>query len=45
MSGFVPNIPGIRFKDSRNFFLIAGPCVIESEEIVFQTAEHLLRTV
>lgn len=43
MSGFVPNIPGIRFKDSRNFFLIAGPCVIESEEIVFQTAEHLLK--
>lgn len=41
MSSAVPNIPGIRFKDSANFFLIAGPCVIENEAIVFQTAEHL----
>ena len=24
-----------------NFLLIAGPCVIESEEIVFETAAHL----
>ena len=36
------NIPGIKFIDSDNFFLIAGPCVIESEEIVFETAEHLI---
>jgi len=35
------NIPGINFKDSENFFLIAGPCVIETEKIVFETAEHL----
>jgi 2-dehydro-3-deoxyphosphooctonate aldolase (KDO 8-P synthase) len=35
------NIPGIKFKDSENFFLIAGPCVIETEKIVFETAEHL----
>ena len=35
------NIPGIRFIGSDNFLLIAGPCVVESEEIVFQTAEHL----
>ena len=36
------NIPGIKFIDSDNFLLIAGPCVIESEEIVFETAEHLI---
>lgn len=36
------NIPGIKFIGSGNFFLIAGPCVVESEEIVFETAEHLI---
>ncbi len=35
------NIPGIKFNESGNFFLIAGPCVVESEEIVFETAGHL----
>jgi 2-dehydro-3-deoxyphosphooctonate aldolase (KDO 8-P synthase) len=35
------NIPGISFIDSDNFLLIAGPCVVESEEIVFETADHL----
>ena len=35
------NIPGIKFSESGNFLLIAGPCVVESEEIVFETAEHL----
>lgn len=36
------DIPGIKFKESGNFLLIAGPCVVESEEIVFETAEHLI---
>jgi 2-dehydro-3-deoxyphosphooctonate aldolase (KDO 8-P synthase) len=35
------NIPGISFIDSGNFLLIAGPCVVESEEIVFETAAQL----
>lgn len=35
------NIPGINFIESGNFLLIAGPCVVESEEIVFETASHL----
>jgi 2-dehydro-3-deoxyphosphooctonate aldolase (KDO 8-P synthase) len=35
------NIPGISFNESENFLLIAGPCVVESEEIVFETADHL----
>jgi 2-dehydro-3-deoxyphosphooctonate aldolase (KDO 8-P synthase) len=41
MSNAGINIPGIKFKESGNFLLIAGPCVVESEEIVFETAEHL----
>lgn len=36
------NIPGIKFSDSGNFFLIAGPCVVENEEITIGTAEHLV---
>jgi len=43
MSGAGINIPGIRFNESRNFLLIAGPCVVESEQIVLETAEHLLK--
>ena len=38
-----PNIPNIKFKDSKNFFLIAGPCVVESEELVMETAKEILR--
>src|SRR5512137_3021104 len=35
------NIPGISFIGSDNFLLIAGPCVVESEDVVFETAGHL----
>jgi 2-dehydro-3-deoxyphosphooctonate aldolase (KDO 8-P synthase) len=41
MSQAVINIPGIKFTESGNFLLIAGPCVVENEEIVFETADHL----
>ena len=41
MSPSIINIPGISFSDSDNFLLIAGPCVVESEKIVFETADHL----
>jgi 2-dehydro-3-deoxyphosphooctonate aldolase (KDO 8-P synthase) len=41
MSESIKNIPGINFRDSNNFFLIAGPCVVESESVVFETAAHL----
>ena len=37
------NIPGIKFGESGNFLLIAGPCVVESEEVIFETADHLVR--
>jgi 2-dehydro-3-deoxyphosphooctonate aldolase (KDO 8-P synthase) len=36
------DIPGLKFRDSGNFLLIAGPCVIENESIVHETAEHLV---
>jgi 2-dehydro-3-deoxyphosphooctonate aldolase (KDO 8-P synthase) len=36
------NIPGINYNSSGNFLLIAGPCVVESEAIVFETAEKLV---
>lgn len=37
----IRSIPQIRHADSGNFFLLAGPCVIESEEIVMRTAERI----
>jgi len=36
------HIENIRYLDSKNFFIIAGPCVIESEKITFDTAEKIL---
>ncbi|MGI5913432.1 MAG: 3-deoxy-8-phosphooctulonate synthase [Bacteroidales bacterium] len=35
-------IPKLKYSDSRNFLLIAGPCVVESGEIIFKTAEKLV---
>lgn len=32
----------LKSSKSGNFFLLAGPCAIESEEIAMQTAEHLV---
>jgi 2-dehydro-3-deoxyphosphooctonate aldolase (KDO 8-P synthase) len=43
MSNAVINIPGIKFSESGNFLLIAGPCVVESEKIIFETADNLKR--
>jgi 2-dehydro-3-deoxyphosphooctonate aldolase (KDO 8-P synthase) len=43
MSNAAINIPGLRFLESGNFLLIAGPCVVESEAIVFETAAHLVK--
>jgi 2-dehydro-3-deoxyphosphooctonate aldolase (KDO 8-P synthase) len=42
MSNVVINIPGLKFNESGNFLLIAGPCVIESEKVIFETADHLM---
>ncbi len=36
------NIPQIKHLDSGNFFLLAGPCAIEGEEMAFKIAEKLI---
>lgn len=41
MKDIVSNIPQIKTYDSNNFFLLAGPCVAEGEEIVMQIAERI----
>jgi len=37
----VPSIKNIAHRNSNNFFLIAGPCAIESEEMAFSIAEKV----
>ncbi len=36
------NIPGLKYGETGNFLLIAGPCVVESEDLVFEIADHLV---
>lgn len=38
----INNIPQIKHTKSGNFFLMAGPCVIESEEIALRIAEKIV---
>lgn len=37
-----PNLPKLKHTDSGNFFLIAGPCVIEDEISPFEIVERLI---
>jgi 2-dehydro-3-deoxyphosphooctonate aldolase (KDO 8-P synthase) len=39
----IKNIPGIKHANEGNFLLIAGPCVIENEEIPYSIAEQINR--
>lgn len=39
----IANIPKIKHRDSDNFFLLAGPCVIEGEEMALNIAEKVLK--
>jgi 2-dehydro-3-deoxyphosphooctonate aldolase (KDO 8-P synthase) len=41
MNELVSRIPGIRHSESGNFLLLAGPCVVEDEKTVLETAEHI----
>jgi 2-dehydro-3-deoxyphosphooctonate aldolase (KDO 8-P synthase) len=34
-------LPNLKFSDSNNFFLLAGPCAIESEEMAFEIANRI----
>lgn len=36
------NIPQIKHTDSNNFFLLAGPCAIEGEEMAMRIAEKIV---
>ena len=38
----INNIPDIKYTDKNNFFLLAGPCVVESEKNVFEIAEQII---
>lgn len=38
----IEKIAQIRHTDSGNFFLIAGPCVVESEKLCFEVAESVM---
>ena len=38
-----PNLPSLRFSDSRSFFLMAGPCVIENEKMAYPIVETILK--
>lgn len=37
-----PTIPQLKFSQSPQFFLMAGPCVIEGEEIALRIAERIV---
>jgi 2-dehydro-3-deoxyphosphooctonate aldolase (KDO 8-P synthase) len=41
MQKVLKEIPFIKYLDSGNFFLLAGPCVVENEKVVMEIAEHL----
>jgi len=38
----LPKIQKLKYTDSGNFFLLAGPCVIEDEEMAFPIAERII---
>jgi 2-dehydro-3-deoxyphosphooctonate aldolase (KDO 8-P synthase) len=35
-------IPRLKYSGTQNFFLIAGPCIIENEQMPFEIAERIL---
>jgi len=37
----IPHIENLKHRDSGNFFLMAGPCAIESEEMALRIAEKI----
>ena len=38
----IQNIPNIKHVNKNNFFLLAGPCVVENEEVVFEIAKKII---
>ena len=41
MESFLKKIFEAQTYDENNFFLIAGPCVVESEELIMEVAESV----
>ena len=39
----LPDIPNLNYTNSGNFFLIAGPCVVEDEKMPLEIAEKILK--
>ena len=39
----IQNIPYIKHTDTNNFFLLAGPCVVESEKMCMDIAERVTK--
>lgn len=39
----IPFVPKLSFRKSNNFFLIAGPCLVESEVLIHETAMEILQ--
>jgi 2-dehydro-3-deoxyphosphooctonate aldolase (KDO 8-P synthase) len=39
----IPDISLLKHKQSNNFFLMAGPCVVEGEEMALQIADHIVK--
>lgn len=39
----INNLPQLKFTESGNFFLMAGPCAIESEEMALRIAEKIVQ--
>ncbi|HEV2830467.1 MAG TPA: 3-deoxy-8-phosphooctulonate synthase, partial [Hanamia sp.] len=41
MTSYLSELFSKQSYDEKSFFLIAGPCVIESEELIFEVAEKV----
>ncbi|MDR3180611.1 MAG: 3-deoxy-8-phosphooctulonate synthase, partial [Prevotellaceae bacterium] len=39
----LPHLPNLQHRNSGNFFLMAGPCVVENEQLCMDVAAHLVQ--
>ena len=43
MKHIIKEIPNIKYTEANNFFLLSGPCAIESEEMALKIAEKVVK--
>ncbi|MCL9981180.1 MAG: 3-deoxy-8-phosphooctulonate synthase [Bacteroidia bacterium] len=43
MNIMMPNIPLLKYRESGNFFIFAGPCAIEGRDMAFEIADRLVQ--